>query len=78
MKEVKSLTKTIQDLGNPFAYKSQDCVYWIQKKHYREGVIKPMRTAQELGKKQFDNYVEKSLKQETEPIVHKEKHHTTV
>ena len=37
-----------------------------------------MRTAQELGKKQFDDYVEKSLKQETEPIVHKEKHHTTV
>ena len=35
------------------------------KKHYREAVIKPVRTAQELGKKRFDDYVEKSLKQET-------------
>ena len=30
VKEVKSTTKTIQDLGNSFAHRSQDCVYWIQ------------------------------------------------
>ena len=30
LKEVKSLTKTIRDLGNPFAYKGHAYVYWIQ------------------------------------------------
>ena len=50
----------------------------VYKIHYREAVVKPVRTAQELVKKQFDDYVEKSLEKETEPIVHKEKHHSTV
>ena len=52
-------------------------MYVIQKT-FREAVVKPVRTVQELGKKQFDDYVEKSFEKETEPIVHKEKHHSTV
>ena len=48
------------------------------KKHCREAVVKPVRTAHELGKNQFDDFVEKILEKETEPIVHKEKHHSIV
>ena len=68
MKEVKSLTKTIQDLGNPFncLQKPVPCV--LDTKHIkREAVVKPVITVQEFGKKQFDNYVEKRLDQKTDP-----------
>ena len=64
VKEVKSLTKTIQDLGNPFAHKSQDCV--LDTKHIvGEAVAKSVTKVEELGKKQFYDYVEKRLKQKT-------------
>ena len=33
----------------------------------REAVVKPLRTVQELGKKQFDEHVEKRVEQKTEP-----------
>ena len=63
VKEVKSLTKTIQDLGNSF-----NCLCVLDTKHIkREAVVKPVITVQELGKKQFDDYVEKKLDQKTDP-----------
>ena len=68
MKKVKSLTNTIQDLGNPFncLQKPVPCVLDI-KPIIREAVVKPVITAQELGTKEFDDYVEKMLDQKTDP-----------
>ena len=65
VKEVNSLTKTIEDFGNPFADKSEDLLVLDTKHIVGEAIVK---TVKEMGKKQFDEYFEKRLVQKTEPI----------
>ena len=68
MKEVKSLTKTKQDLGNPLNCLQKPVLCVLDTKHIiREAVVKPVITVQELGNKQFDDYDEKRLDQKTDP-----------
>ena len=67
MKEVKSLTKTIQDLSHPFNCLQKPALCVLDTEHIiREAVVKPLITVQELGNKQFDDYIEKRLDQKTD------------
>ena len=66
--EVKSLTNTIQDLGNPFADKSNNLLVLDTKDIVGNLVVSTVRTVKEVGRKQFMDCVEKRLVKRAEVV----------
>ena len=68
VKHVKSLVATIEDNGNPFQEDSKD-IYCLDTKEVKnEKVVHTVYDIEEIGKKQFNEYVENRLNTSTEPV----------
>ena len=62
---VKNVTDIIEELGNPFADTSSD-LYVLDGKHIMpDSVVDAIRSAEDIGKTQYQNFVEKRLQSNT-------------
>ena len=68
VKEVKALTETISDMGNPFLETSQDLLVLDTRDIVDPLVAKTVRTAEKLGKEQLDRFIEEQLLKSVIPI----------
>ena len=68
VKHVKSLVATIEDNGNPFLEDSKD-IYCLDTKEVKnEKVVHTVYNIEEIGKKQFNEYIEDRLNTSMEPV----------
>ena len=68
LKHVKSLVATIEDNGNPFLEDSKDIYCLDTKEVNNEKVVHTVYNIEEIGKKQFNEYIENILNTSTEPV----------
>ena len=76
LKEVKSLVAVIEEMGNPFLEQSQDLLVLDTRDILDQSVGESLRKAEELGEKQYHNFVDERLVKREVPItdvIHKNK-----
>ena len=76
LKEVKSLVAVIEEMGNPFLEQSQDLLVLDTRDILDQSVGESVRKAEELGEKQYHNFVDERLVKREVPItdvIHKNK-----
>ena len=76
LKEVKSLVAVIEEMGNPFLEQSQDLLVLDTRDIVDQSVGESVRKTEELGEKQYHNFVDERLVKREVPItdvIHKNK-----
>ena len=67
-KDVQALLAAFEDLGNPFEEDSQDFLVLDTKEIANPAVVETVRTAKQIGKQQFDTYVNDFFLEQTKRI----------
>ena len=70
LKEVKSLTEKVQEMGNPFLDKGTDLYKLDNKDIVDDDVIKTVNSIQKLGEDKFNQFVTERLIEQKVPIEH--------
>ena len=72
LKEVKSLVAVIEEMGNPFLEQSQDLLVLNTRDILDLSVGESVRKAENVGEKQYHNFVEERLIKYEKPIIQKQ------
>ncbi len=67
-RDVKALTDTMEEMGNPFSEDSSDLLVLDSRNIADPAVVDTVRQMESLGKSQYDSYVEQRLVNQTKPI----------
>ena len=76
LKDVQSLLASFEDFGNPFEEDSQDLLVLDTKEIADPAVVETVRTAKEVGQRQFDTFVNECLldhSREIDDTIHRNK-----
>jgi hypothetical protein len=66
--DVRSLTSTIEEMGNPFSENSSDLLVLDNRDLADQAVIDTLRKIEKLGQEQYDTYVTERLVNQAKPI----------